>query len=127
LSSICCGAVITVGADISSQGCIEANAHAMARYAALCQEAGFVPVVELEMLMDERMHPDLLLACTDNQSSKHAINEAAVRLGIPVVGVWVYEGGIAGGICCTRADAPVAGALRRSSPDERESWRSLPA
>jgi fructose-bisphosphate aldolase class I len=45
-------AVITVGDDIPSQGCIEANAHALARYAALCQEAGLVPVVEPEVLMD---------------------------------------------------------------------------
>src|SRR5664280_1492034 len=35
-----------------SRGCIEANAHALARYAALCQEAGLVPVVEPEVLMD---------------------------------------------------------------------------
>ena len=44
-------AVITIGADIPSQGCIEANAHALARYAALCQEAGLVPIVEPEVLM----------------------------------------------------------------------------
>ncbi len=44
-------AVIAVGNDIPSQGCIEANAHALARYAALCQEAGLVPVVEPEVLM----------------------------------------------------------------------------
>ena len=45
-------AVIAIGDDIPSQGCIEANAHALARYAALCQEAGLVPVVEPEVLMD---------------------------------------------------------------------------
>ena len=45
-------AVISIGADIPSRGCIEANAHALARYAALCQEAGMVPVVEPEVLMD---------------------------------------------------------------------------
>jgi fructose-bisphosphate aldolase class I len=45
-------AVITVGAGIPSQGCIEANAHALARYAALCQEEGLVPVVEPEVLME---------------------------------------------------------------------------
>ena len=32
--------------------CLEANAHALARYAALCQEAGIVPIVEPEVLMD---------------------------------------------------------------------------
>ncbi len=44
-------AVIAVGDGIPSRGCIEANAQALARYAALCQEAGLVPVVEPEVLM----------------------------------------------------------------------------
>ena len=45
-------AVIAVGEGIPSRGCIEANAQALARYAALCQEAGLVPVVEPELLME---------------------------------------------------------------------------
>ena len=45
-------AVIAVGARIPSRGCIEANAQALARYAALCQEAELVPIVEPEVLMD---------------------------------------------------------------------------
>ena len=45
-------AVIAIGDGIPSWGSIEANAHALARYAALCQEAGLVPVVEPEVLMD---------------------------------------------------------------------------
>ena len=45
-------AVITIGPGIPSWGCIEANAHALARYAALCQEEGLVPVVEPEVVMD---------------------------------------------------------------------------
>ena len=45
-------AVITIVDGIPSRGCIEANAQALARYAALCQEAGLVPVVESETLMD---------------------------------------------------------------------------
>ena len=49
-------AVITIGKGIPSRGCIEANANALARYAALCQEAGFVPVVEPEVIMDDD-HP----------------------------------------------------------------------
>jgi fructose-bisphosphate aldolase class I len=44
-------AVIALGDGIPSRGCIKANAHALARYAALCQEAGLVPVVEPEVLM----------------------------------------------------------------------------
>ena len=45
-------AVIVIGDGIPSRGCIEANAQALARYAALCQEAGLVPIVEPEVLMD---------------------------------------------------------------------------
>lgn len=45
-------AVITIGPAIPSRTCIEANAHALARYAALCQEAGLVPIAEPEVLMD---------------------------------------------------------------------------
>ncbi len=45
-------AVITIDTDIPSQACIEANAHALARYAAICQENGLVPIVEPEVLID---------------------------------------------------------------------------
>jgi len=44
--------VITIGDGIPSPGCIEANALTLARYASLCQEAGIVPIVEPEVLMD---------------------------------------------------------------------------
>ena len=45
-------AVITIGENLPSEACIEANAHALARYASLCQEQGIVPIVEPEVLMD---------------------------------------------------------------------------
>jgi fructose-bisphosphate aldolase class I len=45
-------AVISIGEGLPSRACVEANAHALARYAALCQEAGIVPVVEPETLME---------------------------------------------------------------------------
>jgi fructose-bisphosphate aldolase class I len=45
-------AVITIGPDIPSSTCIAANAHALGRYAAICQAAGLVPIVEPEVLMD---------------------------------------------------------------------------
>jgi len=45
-------AVITIGDGIPSDPCIDANAHALARYAALCVEGGLVPIVEPEVLMD---------------------------------------------------------------------------
>ena len=45
-------AVITIGDGIPTAHCIQVNAHALARYAALCQEQGIVPIVEPEVLMD---------------------------------------------------------------------------
>jgi fructose-bisphosphate aldolase class I len=45
-------AVITIGDGIPSDACLDANAHALARYAALCVEGGLVPIVEPEVLMD---------------------------------------------------------------------------
>jgi fructose-bisphosphate aldolase, class I len=44
--------VIRIGAGLPRRACIDANTHALARYAALCQEAGLVPIVEPEVLMD---------------------------------------------------------------------------
>src|SRR6201981_346982 len=45
-------AVIDIGAGIPTWTCVKANTHALARYAALCQEEGIVPIVEPEVLMD---------------------------------------------------------------------------
>ena len=45
-------AVIAIADGLPTWNCIKANAHALARYAALCQEAGIVPIVEPEVLMD---------------------------------------------------------------------------
>jgi fructose-bisphosphate aldolase, class I len=45
-------AVITIADGLPTWNCVKANAHALARYAILCQEAGIVPIVEPEVLMD---------------------------------------------------------------------------
>jgi fructose-bisphosphate aldolase, class I len=45
-------AVITIGEGVPSRACIKANAHALARYSAICQEASIVPIVEPEVLLD---------------------------------------------------------------------------
>ena len=45
-------AVITIADGMPTWNCVKANSHALARYAALCQEAGIVPIVEPEVLMD---------------------------------------------------------------------------
>src|SRR5712692_7206808 len=58
-------AVITIGEDIPSWTCVSANAHGLARYAALCQEADIVPIVEPEVLMDGAHHIDRCEAVTE--------------------------------------------------------------
>jgi len=63
-------AVITIGDGIPSNTCLQANAHALARYAALCVEGGLVPIVEPEVLMDGSHN---LARCYD-------VTERALRL-----------------------------------------------
>ena len=58
-------AVIDIGAGYPTRFCIEANAHALARYAALCQEQGIVPIVEPEVLMDGAHSLETCEAVTD--------------------------------------------------------------
>ena len=58
-------AVIDIGADIPSYACIMTNAHALARYAALCQDEGIVPIVEPEVLMDGDHDIDRCYAITE--------------------------------------------------------------
>lgn len=70
-------AVITIGEGIPSRYCIEANAHALARFAALSQEAGLVPIVEPEVLMDGGHSID---ACY--HATTAALREVYYQLGI---------------------------------------------
>jgi fructose-bisphosphate aldolase class I len=69
-------AVITVGHTIPSTYCIQANAHALARFAALSQEAGVVPIVEPEVLMDGDHDIDKCYKATDA-----ALRELFYQLG----------------------------------------------
>ena len=73
-------AVITIGNGIPSDYCIETNAHALARYAALCQEQDIVPIVEPEVLMDAdntlevcEQVTDRTLACVFDQLDRQRI------------------------------------------------------
>ena len=59
-------AVLAIGDGIPSQACIEANAQALARYAASCQEAGLVPIVEPEVLMDGEHTLEQCASVTEN-------------------------------------------------------------
>ena len=75
-------AVITIGDHIPTNGCIEANAHALARYAALCQEAGIVPMVEPEVLMDADNDIDICYWATEKtlRTVFNALCDQAVAL-----------------------------------------------
>ena len=74
-------AVITIGPSIPSIACIEANAHALTRYSALCQEASIVPIVEPEVLLDgdhtvERCEEvtEATLAALFNELIRHGVS-----------------------------------------------------
>lgn len=58
-------AVIDINDDIPSETCVKANAHALARYAALCQEVDIVPIVEPEILMDGAHTAEQCFAVTE--------------------------------------------------------------
>ncbi len=67
-------AVIDIGQGIPTRNCIKANAHALARYAALCQQEGLVPIVEPEVLMDGGHDIDRCFEVTE-QVLKTTFNE----------------------------------------------------
>ena len=78
-------AVLTVGDGLPSRACILANAHALARYAALCQEAQLVPIVEPEVLM-EGGHT--LARCSDVTTEVlHQVFEQLYRQGVALEGM----------------------------------------
>ena len=75
-------AVVTIGDHIPTDACIEANAHALARYAGLCQEAGIVPMVEPEVLMDADNDIDVCYWATEKtlRTVFNALCDQAVAL-----------------------------------------------
>ena len=75
-------AVITIGNGIPTPVCIDANAHALARYAALCQEANIVPIVEPEVLLDGDHNIDQCDEVTEATLTSvfYALHEQRVRL-----------------------------------------------
>ena len=110
-------AVLAVGDDIPSQGCIEANAHALARYAALCQEAGLVPVVEPEVVMDGLYGLDRTAAVT--QDVLQAVFRQLTMQCVALEGMILKPNMVLPGLACSRqpmadevADATVRCLLR---------------
>lgn len=78
-------AVFTITADTPSRGAIRANANALARYAAACQEAGLVPIVEPEVLMDGRHNRGV---CREVTSRVHtAVRTELALLNVDLAGI----------------------------------------
>jgi len=110
-------AVIVIDDDLPSHSGLEANAHALARYAALCQEAGLVPIVEPEVLMDGTHS---LERC--REVSEEALREVFVQLNrqrVLLEGIILKPNMILPGLKCTEqasvdevADATVQSLFR---------------
>jgi fructose-bisphosphate aldolase class I len=97
-------AVIVPGDGIPSRGCIEANAHALARYAALCQEADLVPIVEPEVLMDG---DHTLARCAQiTEEVLHAVFEQLYRQRVMLEGMILKPNMVLPGLAC-KAQATV--------------------
>jgi fructose-bisphosphate aldolase class I len=110
-------AVIAIGDGIPSWGSIEANAHALARYAALCQEAGLVPIVEPEVLMDGEHSLEQCYKVTDELLRTVFSQLFAQR--VMLEGMILKPNMVLPGLACTRqetvdevADATVSCFLR---------------
>ena len=96
-------AVIAVGEGVPSRGCLEANAQALARYAALCQEAGLVPVVEPEVLMDGG-HP--LERCNEVTAEVlHTVFDQLDTQRVMLEGMILKPNMILPGLTCPRQEA----------------------
>ena len=97
-------AVITIGDGIPSAACVHANAHALARYAALVQEAGMVPIVEPEVLMDA---DNTIERCYDvTARTLHAMFGELDRQGVDLEGTLLKPNMVISGKGCpTQASA----------------------
>jgi fructose-bisphosphate aldolase class I len=110
-------AVIAVGDGIPSRACIEANAHALARYAAFCQEAGLVPVVEPEVLMDGEH--TLERCCQVSEEVLRTVFNQLYSQGVMLEGMILKPNMVLPGLTCPKqetvdevADATVTCLLR---------------
>jgi len=113
-------AVFVVSETLPSTGCIEANAGALARYAAMCQEQGIVPIVEPEVLMDGTHTIERCEEVTD--AVLHAVFDALFVQGVRLDGMLLKPNMIVpGDDCDDQADAETVAAatlrcLRRHVP-----------
>ena len=96
-------AVITIGEGIPTQACMDANAHALARYAALCQEAGIVPVVEPEVLMDG---DHTMARCFEvTEQVLHAVFNQLYTQGVVLEGMILNPNMIVPGLACKKQES----------------------
>ncbi len=106
-------AVIAIGDGIPSRGCKEANAQALARYAALCQEAGLAPVVEPEVLMDGEHTLDR--CCEVTEQVLHPVFDRLYQQRVMPEGMILKPNMVLPGLKCARQETvdEVAGATVR--------------
>jgi fructose-bisphosphate aldolase class I len=96
-------AVITIGKGIPTQACIEANAHALARYAAMCQEEGIVPIVEPEVLMDGDHTMERCFEVTEQVL--HAVFNQLYTQGVILEGMILKPNMIVPGLACKKQES----------------------
>ena len=114
-------AVITIGEGIPTARCIEANAHALARYAALSQEAGLVPIVEPETLMDADNDIDVCEEATNDALA--AVFRALREQGVSLEGIILKPNMVISGKGCPTQ----AGVREVAEATVRALSRSVPA
>ena len=96
-------AVIVIGDSIPSRACIEANAQTLARYAALCQETGLVPIVEPEVLMDGS---HTLERCFDvTEEVLHTVFNQLYTQGVILEGMILKPNMVLPGLTCPKQDS----------------------
>jgi fructose-bisphosphate aldolase class I len=96
-------AVISLADGLPSRGCIEANAHALARYAALCQEAGLVPIVEPEVLMAGEHS---LQHCQEiTEATLHGVFNELFTQGVILEGIILKPNMVLPGLSCPHQQA----------------------
>ena len=92
-------AVIRITDDLPSSACVTANAHALARYAALCQEQHLVPIVEPEVLMDGTHSIERCEEVTG--VVLHAVFHALFEQGVALEGMLLKPNMVMAGKACT--------------------------
>jgi fructose-bisphosphate aldolase class I len=97
-------AVIAIGEEIPSRACIESNAHSLARYASLCQEALMVPIVEMEVLM-EGGH-SLEQCRRASEESLHSVFNQLRLQGVNLEGMILKPNMVLPGLSCATQDTP---------------------